>query len=256
MADRLSQAGTNVDQIRELMFGPQMREYNTRISQLEAALASLQEGSRRRFDETTDNLSSELSSAISASDKKIRALDLKVGEERAEIRTQVEELDEKLTARLDAFESNLTAFQEETRKRLDSLNENLTSMQNQSTEASDKRMQTLASKTQKDVSELRNQAKRTDEKLEFRVQSLNEEIDSSAAGLRADLRQLQKGSKDEVQALKLQLLDELDKRFRELREVKVSRDDMSEILFEFGMRIKGMEMVADVPQLPPAGGGN
>jgi hypothetical protein len=49
-------------------------------------------------------------------------------------------------------------------------------------------------------------------------------------------------------------LDELDKRFRELREVKVSRDDMSEILFEFGMRIKGMEIVSDVPQLPPAGG--
>ncbi len=57
-------------------------------------------------------------------------------------------------------------------------------------------------------------------------------------------------------SLRLQLLDELDKRFRELREVKVSRDDMSEILFEFGMRIKGMEVVSDVPQLPPAGSGS
>lgn len=190
MADRLSQAGTNVDQIRELMFGPQMREYNTRISQLETALASLQEGSRRRLDETNENLASEINNAVSASDKKIRALDLKVGEERAKVRAQVEELEEKLTARLDTFETDLTAFQEETRKRLESLSENLTNMQNQSTEASDKRVQTLSSKTQKDVAELRNQAKRTDEKLEFRVQSLNEEIDSSAASLRADLRRV------------------------------------------------------------------
>ncbi len=256
MADRLAQAGTNVDQIRELMFGPQIRDFNTRISQLEAALASLQEGSRRRFDETNENLASELNGAVSASDKKIRALDLKVGEERAEVRAQVDELEEKLTARLDTFEADLGTFQEETRKRLETLHENLTNMQNQSTEVSDKRVQTLASKTQKDLSELRNQAKRTDEKLEFRVQSLNEEIDSSATSLRSDLRQLQKGAKDEIQALKLQLLDELDKRFRELREAKVSRDDMSEILFEFGMRIKGMEMVSDLPQLPAAGGGS
>lgn len=256
MADRLSPSTNNVDQIRELMFGPQMREYSARISQLEAGLASLQEGSRRQFDETTENLASELTSAVSASDKKIRALDLKVGEERAEVRAHVEELEEKLTARLDTFETDLTAFREETRKRLEAITESLANLRTESTEVSDKRVQTLASKTQNDVTELRNQAKRTDEKLEFRVQSLNEEIDSSAASLRTDLRQIQKGSKDEIQALKLQLLDELDKRFRELREVKVSRDDMSEILFEFGMRIKGMEMVADVPQLPPAGGGD
>ncbi len=198
MADRLSPSTNNVDQIRELMFGPQMREYNNRISQLEAALASLQEGSRRRFDETTENLASELTNAVSTSDKKIRALDLKVGEERAEIRSQVEELEQKLNARLESFETNLTAFQEETRKRLESLTESLSNLRNESTETSDKRVQTLASKTQNDVAELRNQAKRTDEKLEFRVQSLNEEIDSSAASLRADLRQLQKGSKDDI----------------------------------------------------------
>ena len=46
-------------------------------------------------------------------------------------------------------------------------------------------------------------------------------------------------------------MDDLDKRFRELREVKVSRHDMSDILFAFGVRIKGIEMVSDVPQLPP-----
>lgn len=256
MADRLSQAGTNVDQIRELMFGPQMREFNSRISQLEAALASLQEGSRRRFDETNENLTSELSNAVSALDKKIRILDLKGSEERAEVRTQLQELEDKLTARLTAFETDLAAFQEETRKRLDGLNEHLTNALNESVESTDKRLQTLATKTQNDVSELRNQSKRTDEKLDFRVQSLNEEIDASATSLRADLRQFQKGAKDEVQMLRRQLLDEIDKHFRELREVKVSRDDMSEILFEFGMRIKGMEMVSEVPQLPPAGGGS
>lgn len=254
MADRFSQAGSNVEQIRELIFGAQIRDYNARIGQLEAALASLLEGSRRRFDEVNENLTSGLQSAAAAADKKIRSLGLKAGEERAEWRAQVEHLEAKLTTRLDRFESDLAAFQEETRKRLDTLHETLTDTLHEAAEASDKRMQTLASKTQSDITELRNQTRRTDEKLEFRFQSLNEEIDSSASSLQSDLRQIQRFDKDEIQAVKLQLLDELDKRFRELREVKVSRDDMSEILFEFGMRIKGMEIVSDVPQLPPAGG--
>ncbi len=198
MADRFAQAGNNVEQIRELIVGSQMREYNTRISQLEAALASLQEGSRKGFNETHENLSNELNNAVTTSDKKIRALDLKAGEERAEMRAQIEQLEEKLTARLDAFETDLTAFQEEMRKHLDGLQENLTNTLNESTEAADKRVQSLASKTQNDISELRNQAKRTEEKLEFRVQSLNEEIDSSASSLRSDLKQVQRGDKDEV----------------------------------------------------------
>lgn len=37
------------------------------------------------------------------------------------------------------------------------------------------------------------------------------------------------------------------------QEAKVSKDEMSEVLFEFGMRIKGLEIVTDLPRLPVSG---
>ena len=100
------------------------------------------------------------------------------------------------------------------------------------------------------ASDLRQRAKRTEEKLESRFQSLNEDLESNASTMRSEITQLQKGVKDELTGLHMQLSDELNKRFREVRDSKVSKDEISEILFEFGMRIKGLEFANDVPQLP------
>ncbi len=252
MADRATQSDTHIDQMRELMFGPQIREFRYRLEQLESTLALFQEGSRKRVDELNDNILSELHTAVSSSDKKIRGLDAKTGEERADLRAQVEQLDENVTARLDKLETELTTFQEESRKRFDTLHENLTSSLNGAIEASDKRMQAIASKVQNEEADLRKQARRTEEKLEVRFQSLNEELESNAAHIRNELVQIRKGVKDELQGLSMKLSEELNKRFREVRDSKVSKDDISEILFEFGMRIKGMDFVSDVPQLPAA----
>jgi hypothetical protein len=71
--------------------------------------------------------------------------------------------------------------------------------------------------------------------------------------MRNELTRAQKGLRDELQTLRAQLLDELDKHFRAVQEAKVSKDEMSEVLFEFGMRIKGLEIVTDLPRLPVSG---
>ncbi len=59
--------------------------------------------------------------------------------------------------------------------------------------------------------------------------------------------------RDDLQTLRTQLLDELDKHFRAVRDAKVSKDDTAEILFESGMRIKGLDIVTGLPQLPASG---
>ncbi len=135
------------------------------------------------------------------------------------------------------------------RKRLDAMQENLTSALNGAIEASDKRAQSISSKSQEQGAELRQRVKRAEEKLESRHQVVNDEIESSSATIRQELSQSHKGLQDEIQRLRVQLVDEIKQRFFELRDGKVSKDDISEILFEFGMRIKGMEFVNDTPQL-------
>ena len=249
MADRGTQSDTHIDQMRELMVGPLMREYQSRLDQLESTLTATQDANQKRFDEVMDGLLRELNKAVSAADKKVRGLDLKAGEERSELQAQFEQLEEQVTARLDTLEADLSSFQEETRKRLDSIHESLTNALNKAIEASDKRVQTITSRATDRGADLRKRAKRTEEKLEARYQSLTDEIESSSAALRADLTESNKGLQDELQRLRVQLTDEISQRFIEVRDSKVSKDEISEILFEFGMRIKGMEFVNDVPQL-------
>src|SRR6266508_262615 len=200
MINQLTQAGTHIDQVRELMFGPQLREYNQRLQQLESTIVQLVDGTQKHFNEIQESFAGELQTAMSSVDKKIRALDLKTSEERAELRQRVEQLEEKLTTRFDTLEADFTTFQEESRKRLEAMNDSLTSAVQETVGAANERMQGMTSKMQDEVSNLRRQAKRTDEKLDFRFQSLNEEIESS--NTRQELTKIHKGAKDDLQALK------------------------------------------------------
>lgn len=254
MLNSITQPETHIEQVRELMFGQQIREYNHRLEQLESTLAHLLEGSQRRLNEIQESFVGELNAAITAVDKKIRALDLKTEEERADMRQQVEQLAEKLGSRLNNLEEEFKTSQGDSRKQLETSHEGLTNALHLAVESVNEHIQTLATKTQDEMTNLQRQAKRTEEKLERRYRSLTEEIESSTIDMRQELTKIQKGTRDELQTLQTQLFSELDKHFRAIREAKVSRDDMSEILIEFGMRIKGMSFVDDLPQLPAAGG--
>lgn len=246
----MNDRGAQIEQVRELMFGPQLRECNSRLERLESLVANSQEETQKRFDEVRDLLARELNTAASASDKKLRALDLKSGEERAELRAHVEQLDEKSNSRLHALGVELTTFQEEARKRLDALHDSFSSSLNGVVEASDKRRQALAAELQDQGADLRRQTKRTEEKLEVRLQSLTEEIESGIADLRGALMQTQKGMQEGLQGLKKQLSDHFNQHLDEVNDSKVSKDDISHIFVEFGMRIKGLGFNAGVPLLP------
>lgn len=249
MADRALQTDTNLDQMRELIVGPQMREHYSRLEQLELRQTQNEEATQKRFDEVMDGFLGQLNRAVADSDKKVRTQELKAKEERSELQAEVEQFEEQVTARLDRLESDLASFQEETRKRLDTMQESLTGALNTAIEASDKRTQSASSKSQEQIAELRQRTKRAEEKLDSRYQALDGEIESSVATARTELAQSHKGLQDEIQRLRVQLVDEIKARFSELRDLKVSKDEISEILFEFGMRIKGLGVAAEPPQL-------
>jgi len=253
MPKRLPQSETHIEQVRELMFGPQVREYNQRLDQIESMLVQLREGLRKSFDDLSGSFASQLETAMSSADKKLKALDARTGEERAELQQQVEQLTERLNVRLTQLETDCTTFQDESRKRLDAINDSFTRSLHEAIDAVDKRLQGLATKVQDEGGDLHRQARRTEEKLDGRFQSLSNELESSTTTMRNELTRAQKGLRDELQTLRAQLLDELDKHFRAVQEAKVSKDEMSEVLFEFGMRIKGLEIVTDLPRLPVSG---
>ena len=68
MINQLTQAGTHIDQVRELMFGPQLREFNQRLQQLESTIVQLVEGTQKHFNEIQESFAGELQTAMSSVD--------------------------------------------------------------------------------------------------------------------------------------------------------------------------------------------
>jgi len=173
MRDRLG----NVDQIRDLLFGKQQRDYETRLNKLESSLSALQQEMRDRLNQLNDTLSTELRSTMYSLEKKIQYISITTNEELTDMRQDIEGKD-------------------------------------------------------KNVSES--------------IDSLNKLIGSQINSVKAEVNQAQEKLEKDIQSLKNEIVDKLEKRLSGLTESKVGRDDLAEILFEMCMRVKKNEFLPEL----------
>jgi hypothetical protein len=164
----------NVDQIRDIIFGTQIRDYDNRFTKIESDISKVQQEMRSGMEQLKTSFSVELKAAVETLDKKLKSLILNTQEETTDLRSSVDRLNRKFTASI----------------------------------------QTL------------------DETLEGQTNSIREELSESKNKLQED-----------ITALRDLMLEELERHFSDLRENKVSRDDMAETLFALGMRMKGTELI-------------
>lgn len=165
----------NIDQIRDIIFGAQLREYNTRFDKLESDVARVQDDLQERIDQVKVVLSNELRAAVEAIDKKLKSM---------------------------------TLIAQEDRQQIDRLNQ----------------------------------------KFSASVEAVDEALDQQTTSIRNEMAQSRDKLSEDIRSLKSQVFDELERRFSLLRNVKVSKDDMAEILFELGMRLKGTEFVPEIKE--------
>jgi F0F1-type ATP synthase membrane subunit b/b' len=102
MKDKREKSG-NMDQIRELMFGAQIREYNIRFDKLDSELSTLSQDMHKRIDEVNNTLSDALHTAIESLNKEIKSLALTNQEERADLQQKIERIDGKFTNRFESL---------------------------------------------------------------------------------------------------------------------------------------------------------
>ncbi len=167
----------NIDQIRDIIFGAQLREYDNRFDKIDSDLSMMQQDMQTRTEQIKTVLSGEMRAAIDSFEKKIKSITLNTQEESADLRQQIDRVNRKFSSSIEA---------------------------------------------------------------------LDEAIDSQTSSLREEVSQTRERLSEETRTLKTQVFEELDRRFSMLRDVKVSRDDMAEILFELGMRLKGTEFVPEL----------
>ena len=167
----------NIDQIRDIIFGAQLREYDNRFDKIDSDLSMMQQDTHARIEQVKTVLSTEMRAAIDSLEKKVKSLTLNTQEETADLRQQIDRVNRKCSSTIEA---------------------------------------------------------------------LDEAIDNQTSSIRDELSQTRDRLSEETRTLKTQVFEELDRRFSMLRDVKVSRDDMAEILFELGMRLKGTEFVPEL----------
>jgi DNA anti-recombination protein RmuC len=174
----------NIDQIRDIIFGPQLREYDRRIDKLESNLSLLEQEMRDRIEQVKTTCLTELRSAVDSLEKKNKSISL--------------------------------GFQN-------------------------------------DNAELRQTLDRVNKKLSTSIESLDNTVDRQTTALHNSLSETRDTLQEDIHNLRAKIFEELERRFSMILNANVSRDDMAEILFELGLRIRGTEFA---PELKEAAGAN
>ena len=221
----------NIDQIRDILFGPQLREYTTRLEQLERDVSATQQDLRSRSDEIRQSVLAELQSAVETIDRRIRALSLKDDEEKLDIRQQIEAINKRMA-------NTAEELQESIAEELDDLAEN-----------ADKRFKTMQARDAEEKFELRQQLDLLSKRLSGNIEALDETLDKQTSALQENLQETQTKFQSEISDLRTQIFEELERYCSMLSQVKVSRDDMAELLFELGLRLKGSEFVPELNEV-------
>jgi uncharacterized protein (UPF0335 family) len=150
------------------------------------------------------------------------------------------------TSRLDKAESDISAIQQDVRDRLNDLKSVLASELRAAVESIDKRLKTISASTQEETADLRQQFDRINRKFTSNIETLDESVEAQRVALREEIAQTRDNLQNDTRELRSLVLEELDRHFSILREDKLSKDDMAELLFELGMRLKGSEFVPEL----------
>lgn len=97
----------NIDQIRDIIFGTQIRDYDNRFSKLEKDISLIQQEMRAQFEQLKTNFSAELKAANEIIDKKLKTLSLTTQEEAADFRQQFDRLNRRFSSSFQTLDEEL-----------------------------------------------------------------------------------------------------------------------------------------------------
>lgn len=97
----------NVDQIKDILFGAQMREYDNRFTHVESELALLHQDLQDRIDDVKTSLANQIQSAIETLEKRLKTMSSNLQEETADLRQQHDRLTRKFQGNLDELDQAL-----------------------------------------------------------------------------------------------------------------------------------------------------
>jgi hypothetical protein len=150
--------------------------------------------------------------------------------------------------RIDKLESNLSLLEKETHDRIDQVKTDCLTELRSSVDALEQKIKSLSLTFQKDNADMRQLIDRTYQNFSGSLESIDKTLVSQTTSIRKELSETREKLQDDTRNLKSQIFDELEKRFSLLTNAKVSRNDMADILFELGLRLKGTDLAKELKE--------
>jgi polyhydroxyalkanoate synthesis regulator protein len=151
-------------------------------------------------------------------------------------------------SRFEKIESDIALLQQEMHDYASQVKSVLSTELRAAIESFEKRLKSLSLSSQEETADLRQQVDRVNRKFTTTIESLDESVDKQINLMREEFYNSRERLQEDVRSLRNQVFDELNNRLSVMRDAKVSRDDMAEILFELGMKLKGTEFVPELKQ--------
>lgn len=151
-------------------------------------------------------------------------------------------------SRIDKLESNLSLLEKEMHDRIEQVKTDCLTELRSSVESLEQQIKSLSFTAQKDNADLRQLIDRTYQNFSSSLESLDKTLVSQTTSIRKEVSETREKLQDDTRNLKSQIFEELEKRFSMLANAKVSRNDMADILFELGLRLKGTDLAKELKE--------
>ncbi len=148
--------------------------------------------------------------------------------------------------RLDKMEADFATLKQEIHDRLDKIKDSLSAEVQTISDSLEKKLKYLSLTTHDETTKLWQKIDQTTQKNYNTIEALNKSFNGRVTTMKDDLSQTREQFQAETQLLKVKIFEELEKSFASLRENKVSRADLAEVLFDLCIKVKGAEFVPDL----------
>jgi len=150
--------------------------------------------------------------------------------------------------RIDNLESRISLLEKEMRDRTEQVKTECLSELRASVESLEEKIKDLSITSRKDNIDVRLQIDRTYKSFASSIETIDKAVVSNTSLIRKELSETRDRLQEDTQSLKSQVFDELEKRFSRLADAKVSRNDIADVLFELGLRLKKAEFSPDLKE--------
>lgn len=156
--------------------------------------------------------------------------------------------------RINTLESQFSLLEQEMRDRTEQIKKDCLTELRASVDYLEEKIKSLSFNYQKDNADIRQVIDHTYKSFSSSLESIDKTVINKTALLEKQLSETREKLQEDTRSLKSQIFDELERQFSLLKDAKVSRNDLADILFELGLRIKKAEFTPKLKEAAPPNG--